>query len=50
MNPDTAFRFHCKLQVAMTLPEIGPDPPRQLATDFARREPWGAPLCAVWKQ
>ena len=26
----------------MTLPEIDPDPPRQLGTDFARRGPWGA--------
>ena len=48
MNPDTTFRFHCKLQVAMTLREIYPHPAQQRATDFARREPWGAAqLCAV---
>ena len=27
----------------MTLSEIGGDPTRQRRTDFARREPWGAP-------
>ena len=46
MNPDTTFIIHCKSQVAMTLTEIGGDPTRQLTTDFARREPWGAPNSA----
>ena len=43
MNPDTTFRFHCKLQVAMTVTEIDGDPARPRPTDFARRDPWGAP-------
>ena len=46
---DCVERIPRKSQVAMTPGEIGERSPRPLATDFARRGPWGGLLCAVWK-
>ena len=38
------------IALLLTLDEIDRARPQQRRTDFRRRGPWGAPLCAVWKQ